>query len=229
MLNFKDCTLAILEDTFRIEQTAMLPALDAWLRHPADISELDRQMVAVFQHQLQYSGYDWNETELAYNFIGPVMALVGFASKQCNFFAERPLSGTVAGVEMSGKPDGMIASGFREPKTPFFCIQEYKKQKDPEGDPAGQALAAMLVAQELNARQHPVYGAYIIGADWYFMALQGQQYAISLAYVATRDDVFEIFRILKALKQMIAQWVNEAQPGVQEAHERMVIGNIIAR
>jgi hypothetical protein len=139
------------------------------------------------------------------------MALVNFASKHCNFFAERLFGGTVEGIEMSGKPDGMIASGFREPKKPFCCIQEYKKQKDPEGDPAGQALAAMLAAQEVNEHRHPVYGAYIIGADWYFMALQGKQYAISLAYVATRDDVFEIFRILKVLKQFIMAWVGEAR------------------
>ena len=137
------------------------------------------------------------------------MALVNFASKQSNFFAERPLSGLVENVEMSGKPDGIVASGFREPKTPYFCIQEYKKYKDPEGDPAGQALAAMLVAQELNTHRFPVYGAYIIGYDWCFMALRGKQYAISPAYVATRNDVFDIFRILKVLKRKVAELVSE--------------------
>lgn len=208
-MNFKDCTLAYLENAFRLEQVETLPDLDDWLKQSADVSELERQMISVFRHQLKFSGYDWNETELAYNFIGPIMALVSFASKQANFFAERPLSGLVEGVEMSGKPDGMIASGFREPKMPYFCIQEYKKYKDPEGDPAGQALAAMLVAQELNAHQHPVYGAYIIGYDWCFMALRGKQYAISPAYVATRDDVFDIFRILKALKRMVVELVSE--------------------
>ncbi len=31
---------------------------------------------------------------------------------------------------MSGRPDEMIATGYREPKKPFFCFQE----QDAEGD-----------------------------------------------------------------------------------------------
>lgn len=203
MLNFKDCTLHSLEKTFGVQQIYAMPALDDWLKGQAEISDNERQVLSFFRTHLIESGYDWNETELAYNFIGPLMGLADFVTKRFNFFAERPFGGIVEGIEMAGKPDGIIASGFREPEHPFFCFQEYKKQKDPEGDPAGQALAAMLVAQELNERRHPVYGAYIIGADWCFMALQGKQYAISTAYVATRDDVFDIFRILKVLKQII--------------------------
>ena len=44
------------------------------------------------------------------------------------------------------------------------------------------------------------------------MALHGKQYAISEPYIATRDEVFDIFRILKALKAIIADLV--AQDGV---------------
>lgn len=209
-MNFKDCTLAQLEKTFRIRQIYDMSELETWLRGEAELSDFDRQNLLILQHKLTISGHDWNETELAYNFIGPIMAFVDYTTERSNFFAERPFGGVVDGVEMSGKPDGMIASGFREPEQPFFCFQEYKKFKDPEGDPAGQALAAMLVAQELNAHRRPVYGAYIIGYDWCFMALRGKQYAISPAYVATRDDVFDIFRILKVLKRMVAEWANEA-------------------
>jgi hypothetical protein len=203
MLNFKDCTLASLEKTFHVKQVYDMPALTAWLQGQAELSDFERQTLMTLQRKLILSGHDWNETELAYNFIGPVMAFVDFTTERSNFFAERLFSGVVDDIEMSGKPDGMIASGFREPEQPFFCFQEYKKQKDPEGDPEGQALAAMLVAQELNQHQHPVYGAYIVGYDWCFMALQEKQYAISTAYVATKDDVFEIFRILKVLKNII--------------------------
>ena len=169
----------------------------------------------LFQHseKLLLNAHDWNETELAYNFIGPVMALVNYTSEAFNFFAERLVSGVVEGFEMSGKPDGMIASGFREPKMPYFCFQEYKKDQDPEGDPAGQVLAAMHVAQVLNEHHHPIYGGYVKGRDWFFMVLRGKQYAISEPYIATRDDVFDIFRILKALKAIIADLVaQDASP-----------------
>ena len=209
MLNFKDCTLTVLEKTFRIKQIYDMPVFTAWLQGEAAISDFERQTLVTLQHKLMLNGHDWNETELAYNFIGPVMAFADFTTERSNFFAERPFGGVVEGVEMAGRPDGMIASGFREPEQPFFCLQEYKKHKDPEGDPAGQALAAMLVAQALNENRQPVYGAYIIGYDWFFMALQGKQYAISTGYMATRDDVFEIFRILKVLKQIIAAFLGE--------------------
>ncbi|MCP4399230.1 MAG: hypothetical protein GY801_18250 [bacterium] len=70
-------------------------------------------------------------------------------------------------------------------------------------DPAAQALAAMLVAQELNEHHAPVYGCYIKESFWYFMVLRERAYCISEPYVATRDDIFEIFRILKVLKRII--------------------------
>ncbi|OQY44826.1 MAG: hypothetical protein B6242_11835 [Anaerolineaceae bacterium 4572_78] len=54
-----------------------------------------------------------------------------------------------------------------------------------------------------RAHQHAIYGCYVVGADWYFMLLQGREYVMSTAYVATRDDIFDIFRILKVLKQII--------------------------
>ena len=64
-------------------------------------------------------------------------------------------------------------------------------------------LAAMLVAQELNEHKHPIYGCYVKGVIWYFVVLQGKEYAISLPYVAVREDIFAIVSILKALKPII--------------------------
>lgn len=211
MLSFKECTLAQLEKTFGLEQEKTLSALETWVNGETVIADFERQVLLTLREHLLLNVHDWNETELAYNFIGPLMAFVNYSTKKFNFFAERPCGGTVEGIEMGGKPDGMIASGFREPKTPYFCFQEYKKDKDPEGDPAGQVLAAMLVAQELHEHHFPVYGCYVKGRDWFFLTLQGKQYAISEPYIATRDDVFDIFRILKVLKQIISAFA--AQDG----------------
>jgi len=52
-----------------------------------------------------------------------------------------------------------------------------------------------------------LYGCYIKGEIWHFMMLQERAYCISNGYVATRDDLFEIFRILKTLKQLITGFV----------------------
>ncbi len=213
MLSFKQWTLAKLERTFGVEQVRSHPILDAWLREEGiEGSAFEQQVLLTLREHLQHNVYDWNETELAYNFIGPLMMLVNYTTKHSNFFAEREFGGTVDGIEMNGKPDGMIASGVREPETPYFCFQEYKKEKDPEGDPAGQALAAMLTAQELNEHQHPLYGCYVVGRDWFFMALQDRKYGISEGYMATRDDIFEIFRLLTILKQLIHGFIEQDNP-----------------
>jgi hypothetical protein len=106
----------------------------------------------------------------------------------------------------------LFASGFRNPKKPFFCLNEYKRGTDPNGDPKGQALIAMLVAQQLNENKNrdtdrPIYGSFIIGRAWYFMALVGKEYAISGDYSCADDEIFDIFRILKSLRVQIQKLI----------------------
>ena len=207
MLRFRECTLLKLEKTFQLKQQRTLQPLQDWLARQAEVSELEKQFLLIFQNHLIMNVHDWNEQELSLHFIGPVLGLVNFTTTKSNLFAERSIEGVIDGITLLGEPDGMVASGFREPEQPYFCFQKYKKHKDPQGDPAAQCLAAMLVAQSLNETKQPVYGCYVIGYDWIFMVLQGREYAISSAFVATRDDIFDIFRVLKALKQMVIEWV----------------------
>ena len=209
MLNFKDCTLIKLDKMFGLSQTEETRALKDWLNGEAEISGLEREVLLILQQVLKFNVDNWNEAELIQHFIGPVFTLVNYSSRKFNVFSERLLAGTVDSIEMGGRPDGMIASGYREPEKPFFCFQEYKREKDPDGDPAGQALAAMLVAREINERRHPIYGCYVRGRDWFFMLSEGNEYCISEGYMATRDDIFEIFRILKVLKDIVASLVQQ--------------------
>ncbi|MCI5226207.1 MAG: hypothetical protein D3918_05970 [Candidatus Electrothrix sp. AX2] len=210
--SFREWTLAELDRAFKLTVLDTSPVLEDWTNGQAEISPFEQQALRSFQTLLKTHGYDWNETELAYNFIGPLMTLVRFSTKEFNFFAERPLSAVVDKVEMTGRPDGIIASGFREPQQPYFCLQEYKKEKDPEGDPAAQVLAAMLVAQELNQHQLPVYGCYVKGEVWHFLTLEERSYAISQGYLASRQaDLNEIFCILKHLKVIITACIGRAK------------------
>jgi hypothetical protein len=208
---FSDCSLEQLDDRFNLKPLPIMPILQAWLNAPSDITESERNYLAILQHYLRENVDNWNEYELALHFIGPMFTLVEFNyQRQFNLFGERPLSGLVDGMELKGKPDGMIATGYREPKKPYFCFQEYKKEKDPDGDPEAQVLAAMLVAQELNEHQFPIYGCYVRGRNWRFMTLQGHEYATSDSYVATQEQIFDILRILKVLKQIIIERVTQA-------------------
>ncbi len=216
---FKDCTLEQLDKTFSLTPLPLkqMSVLQDWLNGTSEISEQERGYLLTLQEYLAENVLSWNEQELGLHFIGPIFALVQFGYKRkFNLFAERPFGGIVEGIEMNGRPDEMIATGYREPDKPYFCFQEYKKEKAPNGDPAGQAIAAMLVAQETNEHQFPIYGCYVRGRHWHFMALQGKEYAISDSYVATREDIFDILRILKVLKQMIIERVtHESTPSLK--------------
>jgi len=98
---------------------------------------------------------------------------------------------------------GMIATGFREPDIPLFCLHEYKRSVENQGTPDAQVLAAMLVAQELNQRNKPIYGLYVVGLIWNFVVLKDNEYCISKDYTSDDENVFLIFKMLKALKQII--------------------------
>ncbi|MEM7535390.1 MAG: hypothetical protein AAF639_24645 [Chloroflexota bacterium] len=202
---FKQCSLIWLEKHLGVREVRNTPLLLSWIDQEVEISDTEKQELATLQEELTENLRGWNELELAYEFIAPLLKMVKFSGENRRFFAERTLEGKIGDVELGGKPDGMIASGRLEPEQPYFCLHEYKREDDSEGDPAGQVLAAMLVAQEINQHEQPVYGCYIKGNIWYFMILQGLEYSISNSYSATREDIVDIFRILKVLKIIITR------------------------
>jgi hypothetical protein len=207
---FRQCTLSKLDDLFGLQETFTSQLLDGWLQAEIGLSEQEKGMLANFQGLLAINRDAWNEQELSLHFIGPIFALAHFTEPyRFNLFAERKISAIVAGlngeIELSGEPDGMIATGFREPKIPMFAFTEYKRELDPEGDPAGQTLAAMLVGRTLNQSRAPLYGAYVVGSDWRFMVLSDHQYTISRDYSALSAELYDILRILKSLKQIVLE------------------------
>lgn len=213
------CTLRNVDKTFRTRQVNTLPSLDAWLAMPADISDFERNILARYQQVLDFNVHDWNEQELSLNFIGPLFALVDFSTYEFNHFAQRDIEATVDDILLYGRVDGMIASGRREPELPYFAFQEYKRNLDPNGDPAGQCLAAMLVGQALVCIAEPVeptkpvYGCYVVERDWYFMTLEGREYAITKGHNALdSEELPDIFRLLKALRQIVSERVAATSP-----------------
>ena len=208
--SFGDCRLAYLEKTFGLRQVRTMEALTDWQERAAKIKPIEKEIsfFSILQELLTVNA-SWNEQELSLHFVGPMFSLINFTEPyRFNLFAERFISAPVSNLDkepilLFGKPDEFIASGYREPEVPFFCFNEFKKETEIKGDPAGQALAAMLVGQALNEKNTPIYGCYIIGRDWYFMTLLEKKYSISQDFSAVTDDIFEIFRMLKALKEII--------------------------
>lgn len=205
---FKNTGLTQLEKKFHLKQVDELPMLTDWLKVGREVSDFHSQSLLALRKFLYKKVDDWNEQELSMHFIGPIFSLIGFGTEKYNAFAGRDLTGIVGDVEFSGKPDEMIASGEREPEIPYFFLQEYKQESDPNGDPRAQVLAAMLVAQTKNEDGLPIYGGYVKGRNWFFIVLQGEKYAKSRAYDATQDDILDIFNILRKLKTIIELRLN---------------------
>jgi hypothetical protein len=201
--NFRDWTLDKIDDAFNTKQVWQMNTLDELLAFEYTPNEMELWFLKELQSVYQLGGDDWNEVELENKFISPLIVLTKLNDERYSYFLERELQVVIDNYDLSGKVDGMIATGYRNPKSPFFCLKEYKRQTDPNGDPRGQAMIAMLVAQALNNNGNPVYGCYVIGRSWNFMVLVGKEYAISNVYTCTTDELLDIFRILKGLKSII--------------------------
>jgi hypothetical protein len=200
---FRDWTLDKIDEAFNTKQIWEMNTLDELLAFEYEVNEMEAWFLNELQSVYQLGGDDWNEVELENKFISPLIVLAKLNDERYSYFLERELQTIIGNYDISGKVDGMIATGYRNPKKPFFCLKEYKRQTDPNGDPRGQALIAMLAAQNLNDNDNPIYGCYVIGRSWNFMALVGKEYAISNVYTCTTNELLDIFRILKGLRNII--------------------------
>ena len=202
-LNFSECTLGLLENKFGLIPMRTSNTLTEWLNTTWQLQTEDKVVVPRLSMLLSDNAEHWNEIDLSMHFIGPMFSWVNFTERlRFNLFGQSTLTSVVDGIQLTGRVDEMIATGFRIPKAPFFAFSEYKRQTDPNGDPAGQALAAMLAGQSLNEDGKPIYGCFVIGKIWNFMVLEGRHYALSHAFDGTQtEDAFQILRILFQLKQ----------------------------
>ncbi len=203
---FKEWDLDKLDEAFGLSQVFDVdyPLLKSWQQTEVKISEFETQILLDLQQPLIWGGKSWNEFELENKFISPVIMAAKMDDKQIAYFLERTLSAIVGNYTLSGIVDGMIATGIRNPHTPYFCIHEYKRSIENQGTPDGQVLAAMLVAREKN-NHHTMYGLYVVGLTWNFIVLHDNEYCISKDYKSDDEEIFAIFKMLKALKQIIKQ------------------------
>ena len=203
--NFKEWTFDKIDDAFGMRQVFKSQALDEWMAFEYECSEYEKRYIFQLQKTLLLGGDDWNEVELENKFISPLIVFTEVDNEKFSYFLERELSATVGEYELFGRVDGMIATGFRNPRKPFFCLNEYKRQTDPDGNPQAQALIAMIAAQHFNNSDQILFGSYIVGKLWHFMVMEGKNYSISKSYKADDEEVLDIYRILKGLKYRIEQ------------------------
>jgi hypothetical protein len=159
---------------------------------------------------LQLRGEYWNEEELKMFFLSPIFKIANLReSEKIDIFYERTLSWEYADKIERVVCDCLLAKpfGIYAPQTPYFFLQEFKKQKQNE-DAEGQMLLAMLISQQKNNDNKPIYGCYLQGKFWVFTTLHDKNYCVSRAYDATQKaDLYQIIYSLRAIKQTILrQW-----------------------
>lgn len=206
MRAFDTWTYEDVEDNFSIKELDVLPLLDEWLNVMYSTAPYELGLVRL-KNNLRKKVKAWNEDELKMFFIAPLLEEVQLENEDLHAFTQRSFSATIGDIEIGGRVDFLIAKGKKKPKNPYFCIHEYKQEENPRGDALGQLLIAMVAAQAINNQEMPILGTYIIGRNWFFVVLQGKEYAISREYDASEDDIFQIFAILQKSKEIMMRYV----------------------
>jgi hypothetical protein len=207
---FSKWTIAEVEDTFNVVIQKHHKRLTQWLTDIVSPTPAEENLLDELRNKLQDQVWDWNEWELKGKFIFPLLLAVNFDEEQYKSFIERDISVDIDNEKLSGTVDFLVATGKRYPKHPYFFIHEFKKEHESSGDPLGQLLIAMVVAQKLNNDNQPIYGCYVMGRFWFFVVLEGIEYSTSLAYDATKNEIGDIFGILKNTKRMILNIINSS-------------------
>ncbi len=148
----------------------------------------------------------WNEEELKFKLISIVMRLGHLTSNgKYLTFCDREIYATVEGKYLYVKPDFMIAKGALDRhQTPYFYLQEYKKLKDPSGDPVPQLIEGFLIAMHENQNGKPMYGCTVTGAYWEFFVMEGKTYCISDSYdCRNKEHLLKIISILRKYKEIL--------------------------
>ena len=126
---FKGWTLTQLEKSFGLKQVWTSDLMTAWQNFSVEIDEFEKKILLDLQVPLIRGGRAWNEVELENKFISPLIMTAKIDDDAIGYFLERSLAGIVGDYELSGIVEGMIATGFREPDIPLFCLHEYSTLK----------------------------------------------------------------------------------------------------
>ncbi len=199
--------LNLIADAFDIQRVDKCEHLDAWLAADFVLNDSENEIIDQLHADMTDFGDYLNEEELKIQFVGTafLVARVNVPFK-IRVFYERGISAIVNNYELSVISDCLIASPkrFNAPQKPYFFLQEFKKGKGEKVDPEAQMLVAMLIAQEKNQDNYPIYGGYLVGRNWIFTTLTGRNYCVSRQFDATkREDICQIIFNLRQLKGII--------------------------
>jgi hypothetical protein len=196
-----------------VEYTSLM---QEWLASETELTELEEQ---IFEKVLSRAKKDitgWQEEDLKMKFLSPVLELSNLIDGE-NFqtYFEKTISATIEGMFLKTKTDFMMASGVLDkPQKPYFHFQEWKPHKKPTGDSMAQLLEALLIGQEVNNYEFPMYGCEVVGKHWTFVILDGKTYCISESFDCTkRHELFKIVSVLRKFREMLDERLSKNKLG----------------
>jgi hypothetical protein len=179
------------------------PILSAWLSATTALDAMELRFLEEARIDLLDNTDYWNEEELKMHFISVIMRIVRYQSP-FKVYYNREIEAVKEGYLIKTEADMLVSKGIGDLiETPYFFLHEYKREKKYAGDPIGQMLGGMLIAQVRNNDNKPVHGCYVQGRYWYFAVLQGNEYAVSNSLNSTEiDDALQIIAVLREIQKI---------------------------
>ncbi len=188
--------------TFGLERLRPpMPVLTQWLSATTELDDMELRFLEEARIDLLDNTDYWNEEELKMHFISVVMRVTKY-QKPFRVYYNRDIEAEIGDFLVKSEADMLVSKGIGDIiETPYFFLHEYKREKKYAGDPIGQMLGGMLIAQANNNNGKPVYGCYVQGRFWFFAVLEGKNYVISNAYNSTEvADAKQIIAILREIQ-----------------------------
>ena len=206
-IKYSEADLIDLFHLTRLKGNNTSALLSEWTNAPAIQLTVNEQETFDKIFKNAYNNIEsWNEEELKMKFLCFVVDLGGIVdNEQYKTYYEREIFSHVNGTYLYLKADFMIAIGIMDkPKIPYFYFQEYKKMKDPSGDPVSQLLEGFLIAQQENKNSKPMYGCTVTGKFWDFFVMENTTYCLSDSYDCTKaGELLHIIAMLRKFKEIL--------------------------
>jgi hypothetical protein len=204
---FKDWLYEEVNDAFGLTESVTHPVLEKLKTITLYDNHPNRKDIENLRELLKKYINSWNEDEYKFMFISPFIGLASYNSENFKVFTQRPLSIKYDNDTKitEGLVEFMLAKGLQIPRKPHFFLHEYKPEKRRDNDPLGQLLIAMVAAQKLNQDDKPIYGIYVNRRNWFIVILDDKTYSVSNPYVATDEDIFDLFAVLLYIKELMEE------------------------
>jgi hypothetical protein len=201
MKSFETWNYEEVEDAFGISLVDSLPKYEDWIKAENCEPNLNqRERLDILRNLLLDETSSWNLNKSMLFSIVPIENIVDFHIPDYDPFETMRMTNDRDNFNSSCKVDYLIPEGKMNHQITYFCLHEYKHVNSREKDLLGQLLIGMVNVQVTNPDGLPIYGCYVSGYNYVFVFLIGRKYCISDAYVATSEDLYKIFAIMKKCK-----------------------------